>query len=187
MWKKTAPLLVILSVAINIAFVGVWAARALASGGRQPATPPAKSGDRQDPVWCPLHRQLGVSPEQWKQLEPRLVQFRKSSQAVCQDVTRKRAEMIELVAASQPDREAIAAKQQEILAGQQRMQSLVIEHLLAERQVLTPAQQTALFDLLRQRSQCSARGPMMMGLGSGPDGTPCTGPARSGASGNHRP
>ena len=161
MWKRIVPLLVVLSVALNLAFVGTWAAHVIREHAHHGAWFVDKHSEA---IWCPLHRQLGVSPEQWKQLEPRLVQFRKSSQAVCQEVTRKRAEMIDLVAASQPDREAITAKQEEIIAGQRRMQSLVIDHLLAERQLLTPAQQTALFDLLRQRSQCPARGPMMMGL-----------------------
>jgi Spy/CpxP family protein refolding chaperone len=72
--------------------------------------------------------------------------------------------MIDLIAAAQPDRQAIAAKQEEILAGQRKMQELVIGQLLAEKQVLTPQQQKELFDLLRQGSERSGLGPMMMGM-----------------------
>jgi Spy/CpxP family protein refolding chaperone len=90
-----------------------------------------------------------------------LAEFRKASQAVCADVMRKRGEMIDLLASPQPDREDIAAKQEEILAGQRKMQQLVIEHLLAEKEVLTPEQQRELFDLLRRRSGCAGQMPMM--------------------------
>jgi Spy/CpxP family protein refolding chaperone len=108
-----------------------------------------------------LHRRLGTDQEQWQRIEPVVMAFRKESQAVCQEVTRARLELLNLLAAPQPDRQAIAAKQEEILAGQRRMQQLVIEHLLAEKEVLTPGQQKDLFDLLRGRSGCAGHGPMM--------------------------
>jgi Spy/CpxP family protein refolding chaperone len=80
--------------------------------------------------------------------------------------------MIDLIASTRPDRQAIAAKQDEILAGQRKMQELVIEQLLSEKQVLTPQQQKDLFDLLRQRGGCAGHGPMMMGMPGG-EGTTC--------------
>jgi Spy/CpxP family protein refolding chaperone len=128
-------------------------------------------------MWCPLHRKLGATDQQWQQIEPKLAEFRKSAQGVCQDVARKRGEMIDLIASAQPDRQAIADKQEEILAGQRKMQQLVIEHLLAEKQVLTPEQQVKLFDLLRTRSGCAGHGPMMMGLGVAGEASsqPCAG------------
>jgi len=162
MWKKIAPLLVILSVALNLAFIGVWGAHVIREHGHHGTW---FTDRHSDGIWCPLHRKLGADQEQWKQIEPILSEFRKSSQAVCQDVGRKRGELIDLIAATQPDRQAIAAKQEEILAGQRKMQALVIELLLAEKQVLSPQQQKELFDLLRQRSGCAGHGAMMMGLG----------------------
>jgi methylase of polypeptide subunit release factors len=92
-------------------------------------------------------------------LEPRLAQFRQTSQAVCQETQRKRAELIDLVAAG-TDRTQIAAKQEEILAGQRRMQGFVIEQLLAEKEVLTGEQQKELFDMIRRHSGCT--GPALM-------------------------
>lgn len=50
------------------------------------------------------------------------------------------------------DRRAIAAKQEEILASQRRMQDLSIEQLLAEKRFLTRRQQVVYFDLLNRRS-----------------------------------
>jgi Spy/CpxP family protein refolding chaperone len=169
---KWLPVLIVLSVAFNLAFIGVWAATAVTgSPGRvsQDLDLNAAGG-----IWCPLHRQLGVSPQQWDQIEPRLQEFRTAAAAICQGVNGKRAEMIGLLAAHEPDRAAIVAKQEEILAGQRSMQDLVIRHLLGEKQVLTPEQQTRLFDLLRQRSACTGHGPLMgwaPGL-SGPDTQP---------------
>jgi Spy/CpxP family protein refolding chaperone len=88
-----------------------------------------------------------------KELEPKLAEFRKSSKQICDDAATKRGEMIDLLAAPQPDRTAIAVKQDEILAYHRKMQELVIEQLLAEKQVLTPEQQKDLFDLLRKNNE----------------------------------
>ena len=155
MWKKTAPMLVVLSVGLNVAFIGVWAvhtARAHWSAER-----PDDGGK----VWCPLHRQLNVTDEQWRQIEPRLAAFRRDSQSRRQEIGRLRGEMIDLIAADEPDRQAIAAKQEEIRAGQRQMQQLVIEHLLAEKEVLTAEQEKELFEMLRRRSACAGPGRMM--------------------------
>jgi Spy/CpxP family protein refolding chaperone len=177
MWKRIAPLLIVLSVALNLAFVGTWVAHVI----REHAHHGAWFVDKHNEIiWCPLHRKLGTDQQQWQQLEPTLAEFRDSSQAVCAEVNQKRKEMIDLIAAPQPDRQAIAAKQDEILAGQRRMQELVINHLLAEKEVLTPGQQKDLFDLLRGRSGCAGHGPMMSPQGGAcVEGTaPLTCPAK---------
>jgi Spy/CpxP family protein refolding chaperone len=171
MGKKIAMLLVILSIALNLAFIGTWAAQAFAS----PAGRDGQAGrdGSHGVIWCPLHRKLGTSLEQWKQIEPGLLEFRKNALSVCQEVGQKRQEMLDLIAAAQPDREAIRAKQEEILAGQRKMQDLVVERLLAEKKALTPDQQKQLFDMIRQRGGCEGHGPMLMGTGSGQDGECC--------------
>lgn len=165
MWKRIAPLLVVLSVALNVAFIGVWvvhAARAHWFAGES----------RDGKVWCPLHRRLNVTDEQWRRIEPRIAAFRRRSQTICAEINRLRAELIDLLAADQPDRPAIAAKQEQIRAGQRRMQQLVVEHLLAEKDVLTTEQQRELFDLIRQRSACPGPGRMMGLSGMDPGRSP---------------
>ena len=175
MWKKIAPLLVVLSVALNVAVVGVWAAHAVR--GHSSGQDRCVRDDGKEGVWCPLHRRLNVTDEQWQRLEPRFEQFRRDSEALCREVTRRRGALIDLVASPQSDRQAIAAKQEEILAGQHRIQQLVIDHLLAEKEVLTPHQQQELFDLLRRRSGCAGYRPMMMDLGAAGEASsrPCAG------------
>jgi len=155
MWKKIAPLLIVLSVALNIAFIGVWAVHAVRAHWSDEGT------DDDGDVWCPLHRRLSVTDEQWRQIEPRLAAFRRDSQSRRREIGRLRGEMIDLIAADEPDRQTIAAKQEEIRAGQRQMQQLVIEHLLAEKEVLTSEQEKELFDMLRRRSACPGPGRMM--------------------------
>jgi len=162
MWKKVRPLLILLSVALNVAFVVIWAAHAVPMhlrGWRGPA--------HEEGVWCPLHRELGTTEAQWREIEPRLVKFQQSARLVCDEVNRLRGEMIDLVAAPDPDTDAIRAKQEEILAGQRRMQQLVIEHLLNEKKLLNEDQQRRLFEMLRRRSGCAGHGPMMGRAGMG--------------------
>ena len=161
MWKKFAPLLIVLSVALNIAFVGIWAARTVRAAHWRAANM------RHGEAWVPLHRRLNVTDAQWQEIEPRLADFQKSARIVREEVNRRRAELLDLIAAAEPDRETLRAKQDEILAGQRRMQDLVIEHLLGQMDVLTPVQQRELFEMMRRRSHCTGQGPGMMPLGSG--------------------
>jgi len=167
MWKKLKPLLILLSITLNIAFVAIWAAHAVPTHLRD-----WRGVAHEEGVWCPLHRQLGVTEAQWGEIEPQLVEFQKSARAQCAQVNRLRGELIDLVAAPEPDRNAIRAKQKEILAGQRRMQELVIEHLLTEKQLLTPEQQEQLFQMMRSQSGCAGHAPMTGGMrgrrGKGP-------------------
>ena len=175
MWKKAASLLIVLSVALNVAFMGAWAVRFL----RAKWAVGDPSGHSE--VQCPLHQRLGTDREQWQRIEPVVTALRNESQAVCREVTRVRRELLDLLAAPEPDMQKIAAKQEEILAGQRRMQELVIRHILAEKQLLTPEQSRELFDLLRQRSDCAGHGPMMGMPGRSPGvggASPGMGPER---------
>ncbi len=170
MWKKISSLLIVLSVTLNVALVGFWGVHFLRA--RLAVSGPC--GDVE--VGCPLHRQLGTNQEQWQRIEVVVTAFRKESQAVCRGVKRARRDLLDLLAVPEPDMQKIAAKQEEILAGQRSMQELVIKHILAEKELLTPNQCKELFELLRQRSDCAGHGPMM-GMPNRPfgDGGACPG------------
>ena len=158
MWKQLKPALAVASIGLNVAVVGVWLAHAV---GRSVESPmPAGSTDAVGEVWCPLHRELNVTPEQWAEIEPRLLAFRGSADEQWGRIDALRTEMIDLFAAPEPDREAIAAKQQEILAAKRAMQVLVTDHLLDVRARLDPEQQQRLFAMLRERTACARLGPM---------------------------
>jgi Spy/CpxP family protein refolding chaperone len=158
MWRQTKPVVVLLSIALNVAFVGVWLT--YAAGSRtQSQEQPCEPGDSST-VWCPVHRQLNVSADQWKAIEPHLRAFRASADEICRQNSELRRGIIGELASANPDLDAIKAKQAEILAGQRKMQGLVIDQLMSERKVLTAEQQQRLFEMLRTGTGCDRGGPM---------------------------
>jgi len=157
MKKNIGLLLIILSVGLNVAFVAAWLMRRMPIGG---------GGCHGNPDGCSMHVRLGATEPQWREMEARLTSFRESSKPLCAEIQRYRLEMLNLVAAPEPDRAAIRAKQEQIIEGQRQMQEKVIEHLTGLAATLTPEQRKKLFDLLRERSQCAGHGPMMMGMGN---------------------
>jgi Spy/CpxP family protein refolding chaperone len=160
MWRQIKPALVLLSIALNMAFLGVWLTYAAVSRveSNEKRCEPGDSAT----VWCPLHRQLNVSAEQWKEIEPRLRAFRASADEVCRQISELRKGIIEQLASPDPDLDAIKAKQGEILAGQRTMQGLVIDQLMAEKRVLTAEQQQRLFQMLRSGTGCDRGRPLLV-------------------------
>ncbi len=152
MWKKIGPLLMILSVSVNIAFVGTWVVEAAKErvNGPEPRNQACNGA-------CPLHQSLNVTDEQWAQLEPRLARFQSDSETLCRDIQRLRGELIDLIASPESDSAAIALMQTQILAGQRKMQEHVINHLLAEKQTLTEEQQAKLFNMIREKTGCAGQ------------------------------
>lgn len=163
MWNSMRPLLVIASAALNVAFVAAWlvvAADSVSPSPRDQGAPEAVGRN------CPLHRQLGITDAQWDKLEPALRPFREETSQLARQIHQRRHELLDLLFAAQPNREVIDAKQQEVLAGQDRMQRLVIGQILAEREILTPDQQQRLFALVHEEMRFTDSCPMM-GLGQG--------------------
>jgi Spy/CpxP family protein refolding chaperone len=160
MWQRVKPCLIVLSATLNASFVAMWIAYAAPS--RMASEPSSDSGP-QDDIWCPLHRQLNVTPQQWRRIEPRLKQFQAAVGELAGHVDRTRSEVIDLLAAPEPDETAIRARQDEILATKRKMQGLVVAHLLAEKEILTDGQQQQLFQLLRDQTSCAGSCPPMSG------------------------
>jgi Spy/CpxP family protein refolding chaperone len=163
MWKTANRYLIVASVTLNLAFVAMWIAYAAPSQAR-----PEETGQwaAQHTIWCPLHRELDATEEQWAKIEPRLREFQAAVGELCQEVNAKRSEVIDLIAAEEPDAESIRTKQDEILATKRRIQDLVADHILAEKEILSPKQQQRLFEMLRNRTHCAA-GPPMAGASKG--------------------
>jgi uncharacterized membrane protein len=161
MSRTTGTLLIVLSVALNFAFVASWGLHRLPSTCGRHA---AKGAASHPGAACPFHERLQATPEQRQEIESRLESFRESSVPICMRVNKHRIELIDLLAAPEPDHAAIQAKQKQILDGQSQMQERVIAHLLAMRTALSPTQRRILFDTIRERSDCAGHGHMMMGL-----------------------
>lgn len=157
MRRKLKILLVIFSVSLNVAIFAVWLWHSMLVwlGGGWPWE--SKGADTDEAIWCPLHRQLGLSRKQWNRIEPCLLRCRAKAQYLRKKMEALRLNMVDLIAASQVDRRAVDAKREEIHAAQAMMQELVIGHLIAEKELLAPGQQKILFDMIRSR--CSGAYP----------------------------
>jgi Spy/CpxP family protein refolding chaperone len=161
MWQKLRKLLVILSVSLNVAIFAAWLWHSVSMRPGDGLSWRAKEAKTAPGIWCPLHRQLGVNKEQWRRIEPRIVRFRAEAQGLRQKMDALRMNMVDLIAAHQVDQKAVDAKRDEIHAAQAMMQKLVIGHLIAEKELLTPDQQKMLFGMIRTRCICSEQGPLL--------------------------
>ncbi|MCF8106677.1 MAG: periplasmic heavy metal sensor [Desulfohalobiaceae bacterium] len=144
MWHRLKTPLIALSVGLNLAFIAMWIAQTVPelSTGSKPATNAAGDG----PDF--LHRTIGVTSEQWRQIEPHIRQFRKNAQTQRRTISALRMELMELLAASGLDERRIRAKQEQILTEKSKMQNQVIELLLLEKRILKPEQQKALIGVI---------------------------------------
>ena len=68
-----------------------------------------------------------------------------------ENLRRERAELAELLFADPPDRERIHAVGRQILLYQSELENEVIEHILEERELLTPAQQRKFYEIIIQQ------------------------------------
>jgi Spy/CpxP family protein refolding chaperone len=149
MKTRAIQIFILFSVAMNLGVAGVWFVRSV--HGRETSKKARAGGG---PVWSPLHKRLGTSDEQWKKIEALQIGLKSEGSAVCGLQRRRRMELVDLIAADSPNLTGIRALQDEILAGQKKIQSLVIAHLLKEKELLTPVQRKILFDLMRRRLMC---------------------------------
>jgi Spy/CpxP family protein refolding chaperone len=159
MKKIIGVMLIILSVGLNVAFIVTWIGHRLPTWGGG-----CRGGNRNG---CAMHVRLGATQPQWREIEARLSAFRESSRPLCVAIQSNRLELLDLIAAPQPDGEAIRAKQTQILEGQRQMQEETIGHLTELAATLTPEQRKRLFELMRERTQYGGPAPMMMGARSG--------------------
>ena len=142
-------LAVIFSVALNVAFLVGYGVR--------------KLGDRPKFVF----EELDLSKDQQARVEAGSDRFLRALDEIGDKMIGAHLEMIDLVAADPTDRQAIEAKCQEIRAVRHSMQSLVVEHLLEDKQVLTADQRTKFFALLKSRIRAQvAPGPPWLPAGA---------------------
>jgi Spy/CpxP family protein refolding chaperone len=153
MWNKFQKPLLILSLSLNLAFVAIWLMHTVPSSVTAQKEPPDTVENAAVP--SSLHRELGVTLDQWSRIEPHILRFRQSAREQQQIMQALREQLIDLLAAGEVNTAAVRAKQEEILAGQRRMQDLVIELLLQEKDVLTSEQSRALLKVIHRQCKCS--------------------------------
>jgi Spy/CpxP family protein refolding chaperone len=175
MLGKAKDLLLLLSLSLNVPFILMWAAanttqsRAATRGESRPQEPtstetstPARAVNPMPRAPMPrsfnpsrsegtrsVYREVGVTEEQWHEIEPRLAQFRATLYRLGRDMKRERDELVELVAAAELDYDAIRSKEESLLETHRKTNELITENMLADREILTADQQDKFFKKLR--------------------------------------
>jgi len=162
MWNNLRKPLFALSVGLNLAFIAVWLVHSLSVPGDAGGLSRPESDGA---VPSALHREIGVTEEQWRKIEPLVLDFREKATKQRQKISALRGQLMELLTMSNVDKAAIRKTQEEILAGQRRMQNLVIDHLLKEKELLSPEQGKKLMQFLCE--QCRPASGMVSGKGFG--------------------
>lgn len=162
MWKNLSKPLFALSLGLNLAFITMWLIHSLSIPGDPEGLSHPKS---ESAVPSPLHREIGVTEEQWQKIEPLILDFREKASSQRQQISVLRGQLMELLTLPQVEAGAIRRKQEEILAAQRKMQTLVIDHLLKEKELLSPEQGKRLMQSLCQ--QCQDDSGMVFGRGFG--------------------
>jgi Spy/CpxP family protein refolding chaperone len=127
-----------------------------------------------------IRQQVGVTDAQAATIRQQESDFRKAEIRNRADLEVKRIELRDLLAADKPDRGAIDSKLQEISAAQLVMSKASVDHMLATRDALTPAQR----DKLRQLMSARHRGAGPGGRGPVPQASRRRGQRGAGAGGN---
>ncbi len=165
MSRKTLIVLLILSIGINLGLLGFMAYDAVREARWFSERPPL-------PHW--LGSIEGLTPEQIEQMHTIMAQGKEPIGKLRDELSRKRYELGTLISQPNPDPAAIDAKIAEISGIQVQMERLIVQQIIAIRQVLTPEQQQKLSEYMSQH--------MMAPGGPGPG----TGGWRHGGAMRHR-
>ena len=168
MWKKILFVLFALSLALNVAFATTWALRTFAGNSEERRGRRATTGETD--VWSPLHRELEVSAEQWKQIEPHMREFMEKMEARHEHISRVRQDMVDLLFSEDVTREVIEKQQERVLKAFRETQDLVLQHVLTERKYLKPEQERMLKRMLEDRMDTSGPGNPPIGGGKNTSG-----------------
>jgi Spy/CpxP family protein refolding chaperone len=136
---------VVFSITLNLVFLGAYAYRAWPRGQGY------------------AFEEVQLSPDQREKMAAGRDEFVSAIDKIGRNILGLQIKMVDAVAADPEDRRAVDAAAAEIRIQQQEMQRTVIEHLLQDKQLLTPDQRREFFSILkaRVRAQGTPRPPWM--------------------------
>ncbi len=143
--NSVLSLILVFSLAFNIAFVGIWFYSRL-----QPDRPGAEPRR----TW----EQVGLDREQQRRMEQSWRDLRRELAPLERRLAAERDRLFELMAEQEPDREAIRAAHRRMEAIQERIRANVLSHLEQTEEHLTPEQRRRLFQMMRSRAVRGRRG-----------------------------
>ena len=89
-----------------------------------------------------------LTPEQRQEVQEIRNTFLPKVNRIRENLRRERAELAKMLFADPPDRNRIFAIAQQILQHQSDLENGVIEHILEERELLSPAQQRRFYEII---------------------------------------
>ncbi|HID93110.1 MAG TPA: periplasmic heavy metal sensor [bacterium (Candidatus Stahlbacteria)] len=146
MRRKPLILALVLSVAINVA---VLATAGYHWRGRRAEEQHHRAGGHSPTSF--LHRELALSESQVRQMESLGRPLEQKIDRIKEELREKRAQLVDLLMEPQPNREEINVKVSEIESLQTGIQKLIIDHLLQQKEILTPEQQKKFFSIISER------------------------------------
>jgi Spy/CpxP family protein refolding chaperone len=94
---------------------------------------------------------LNLTPDQQQRMDAARARLVQQVDQLRQNLTPERDALVDLLSVAAPDRAAITAQLDKIAAVQRQIQGQVVEHLLEEKNLLTPDQQAAFNEIIRRR------------------------------------
>jgi len=147
MYNKALSLLLIFSLAFNIAFVGIW----LYNRQRPVAPLPAGRHGGQERAGRQPMQALRLRDDQRRHLAELRGRARAETARLEADIQKQQERLLQLLAADQPDWKAVQDCEQRIAAGQKRLRELSLEQLRALRDILTPEQRRVWLEMMKAR------------------------------------
>ena len=155
--RQVANLAIIFSVVLNIAFVAGYSIQRFSNR----------------PV--PIYGDLDLTETQRARLENAHRQFVEKIQSAGRNMVELHSQLIDVVAREGRNSKTLDAKLSEIRQGQGIMLQAIADHLLTEKEILSPQQRRRFFELLKERMRMYGTPgrrwlPQPGDLGSGNDG-----------------
>ncbi|OGP14306.1 MAG: hypothetical protein A2052_09480 [Deltaproteobacteria bacterium GWA2_54_12] len=143
MKTKTLKLILLVSVVFNFTIIAA-AGYFYFQGSR------CRIADRPDRS-AAIAEKLGLSPEQQASMKEADAAFRTEAGVKRAGLSKKREHLLSLIKAETADKAAIGAALADINALQGEIEAAVVEHMLAEKSMLTPEQREKYLKLLEKR------------------------------------
>ncbi|MHC4591825.1 MAG: Spy/CpxP family protein refolding chaperone [Planctomycetota bacterium] len=142
---KVLTLLLAFSLAFNIAFAGMWVYRQAV---------PRPPGRRPGGPWVDLR----LSSDQERQIRARWNDVRRRARQYREEAAKHRDELLRLMAADEPDDQAVLAQYGHVSAAERQMREMAIAEMLNTQRALSPEQRQKWFRHVRARAQGLGRG-----------------------------
>jgi hypothetical protein len=157
--KAFFGILVACSFVLNAVVIGMWTTHALPRSFEKRKCGAMDNGCGK----CPMQKSLGMSDSQWSRLKPLVSAYHESTAVAYKQIAESRMMLVDELEKAEPDSAVLRQCRERILDGQNAMQRIVTNHIIDEKELLTPDQRRRFFQLMRGNLGCSNM-PGMMGV-----------------------